>query len=256
MGSARDSFLKTARGSGRTLRLAAALSAAATCAAAAPASLSLSPDTVLQGMRYAGADIAVTASAPRAQAYMLRLLGPSGELHLMRKGRVWGVWMSVGEEDFEDVPALCLTATSPGLEPGAPEAVALGCPALARAANLSKEAELTTQMIELKRSEGLFGDAPGTVSVSEDGPGRSRLRAVLHLPAKAPPARYEVELFAKTPGGLEALAKAPLELRESGLPAALGRLLDRHPLLYGILAVLIACAAGLAIGYVFGKVEH
>ncbi|MFH1723312.1 MAG: TIGR02186 family protein [Elusimicrobiota bacterium] len=229
-------------------------------AAGAPAGaagmLKITPSEIRQGLSYHGSDITVIAASPEAGDLVLRCLGPAEDLRLRRKARAWGFWMNVGEVEFEKAPALCLVMTSPGLP--LEEASELGCRTLAgQGRREAADDELVSQLMKLKESEGLYSARTGGVEgLGSHGSGGSLVRAVFRLPAKAPPAEYRIELFGRRDGRFTLLGAEPFTVRRSGIPAYLTLLLERHPLLYGCFAVLFACAAGLAVGFIFGKGRH
>jgi hypothetical protein len=62
-----------------------------------------------------------------------------------------------------------------------------------------------------------------------------------------------VWLFAFRDGRLVTRTAETLELEEAGLVAFVSSLAETHGLAYGVFAVVIAVAAGLLVGFVFGS---
>lgn len=228
--------------------------------------IKIAPPEIKQGLGYRGADITVTAAVTAGQEVILRCLGPEKDARLRRKGRVWGFWMNVGDVVFERVPTLCLFMSAAGPAGGGKagkQEFELGCRALAaegaRSSRKEIDESLFSQFIKLKESEGLYSEKAGKIAAAGLAQnGKMSVRAVFRLPAKAAPATYTIELFGRGERGgrFVLLGKRPLVVIKSGASALLTRLLERHPLVYGCLAVLLACAAGLSVGFVFGKAGH
>jgi hypothetical protein len=114
--------------------------------------------------------------------------------------------------------------------------------------------DLFRELIVLKESEGLFSV---TVASDEDreatAGGGSSFGTALHIPARAPAGTCSVWLFAFRDGQLVTRAAETLELEEAGFVAFVSSLAETHGLAYGVFAVVIAVAAGLVVGFLFGS---
>jgi len=75
--------------------------------------------------------------------------------------------------------------------------------------------------------------------------------ATVSMPPRVPPGEYVVEVFALNHGNIVARTTDHLKVDEVGLPALLSALAFEHGGLYGVLASLIAIAAGLLTGLLF-----
>jgi hypothetical protein len=62
-----------------------------------------------------------------------------------------------------------------------------------------------------------------------------------------------VRLLAFRDGHVVTRAQSTFELEEAGFVAFVSSLADTHGLAYGIFAVVIAVAAGLLVGFLFGS---
>jgi len=86
----------------------------------------------------------------------------------------------------------------------------------------------------------------------EQGPdGAARFSCTVHLPALAPEGDYRFRLIGFREGRGEILAEKMLRLHEVGTVASMKSLAREHGLLYGIVAVATALAAGLLTGFLF-----
>jgi uncharacterized protein (TIGR02186 family) len=220
--------------------------------------LTVEPGRVEIGLLYDGVDLAVSAELEPAVDVAVLVTGPGSELVLREQARRWGLfWAPAGEVRFDDVPSLYLLRTTVGLESLAPapvlEELDIGYPALGARLGQTRDG-LFRELIALQESEGLFS---ATVGRDESGQtsatGGSVFRSVLHIPARAPASAYSVRLCAFRDGRLVTRAEGTFELEEAGFVAFVSSLAETHGLAYGVFAVVIAVAAGLLVGFLFGS---
>ncbi|MEW5733544.1 MAG: TIGR02186 family protein [Thermodesulfobacteriota bacterium] len=245
---------------------AAALSAllflvAAAPAAAAAGDITLSPATVPVSVFYGGAQVSLTAEIPAGSQAAVLVTGEEKELTLKKKGKRGGVlWMNVGTVSFGHIPVMYKLAFSQQPESLAPAAVLdrldLGYEGLAeRALGDDRSAErkhLFGELIKLKEKEKLFVVRTNGVAVAPSAQGPSRVTASFFLPPGAPIGAYDVRLFVFKDGEGELVSSGRVEIKRVGLVELTVDLARRHGLLYGILSVIIALAAGLLTGFAFG----
>jgi uncharacterized protein (TIGR02186 family) len=221
--------------------------------------LSVEPARVEIGLLHSGVDLAVSTEREPGVDLAVLVTGPASDLVLREQARRWGLfWAPAGQVRFEGVPSLYLLRTTTALEGLAPvhvlEDLGLGYPALRGALGGETRDDLFQELIVLKESEGLFS----VTVAADDGhraptTGASPFRTVLHIPARAPAHTYSVWLFAFRDGRLVTRTAETLELEEAGLVAFVSSLAETHGLAYGVFAVVIAVAAGLLVGFVFGS---
>ncbi len=82
-----------------------------------------------------------------------------------------------------------------------------------------------------------------------------RVSADFELPASIPPGDYDIRLIGYRDGTAELLASEVLTARRVGLALLISSLSEHHGLLYGILSVLLAIAAGFLTGMVFASAK-
>jgi hypothetical protein len=83
----------------------------------------------------------------------------------------------------------------------------------------------------------------------------TRVSADFELPASIPPGEYEIRLIGYHDGTAELLASETFATRRVGLALLISSLSEHHGLLYGILSVLLAVAAGFLTGIVFASAK-
>ena len=75
--------------------------------------LRLTPDSIRIGPFFNGSLVHVSGEIPAKSRAVVEIIGKRIEEQLLRKGRRWDIWMSVGEIDIEDAPCLLRTEHRP-----------------------------------------------------------------------------------------------------------------------------------------------
>ncbi len=217
------------------------------------------PSRVEMTMLYRGSSVHVSASVPTGAQVAIVLAGGERDLDLKRKGKVLGlIWMNVGDVRFEAVPSLYLLRTTCPLSqlagPEVRERLGLGLDALgSRSARAAADPSLFRELARLEWRDGLWNVAEAAVTLRAAASGDTTLaEADFLLPARTPPGEYRVRVYTFADGEAELAGEAGLRVEQAGVAALISDLAQRHGLLYGILAVVIAGAAGLLTGVVFG----
>lgn len=240
--------------------LAAAVVALSGAVPQARPSLVVEPSRVDVHMLYHRTTVHVTASVPVGAKVAVLLVGREQSLTLKRKGKVLGaIWMNVGDVTFEKMPNVYLLSTTGTLTGFAPPAarqhLELGFDALAERNRGRPTADsLFGDLVKLKERDGLWKVAEDGVTVTTDAAGDQALAAAdFVLPAKAPVGEYRVLAYTSLGGDTQLAGEGRVEVAQAGGAALITGLSRDHGLLYGILAVLIAGAAGLLTGVIFGR---
>jgi uncharacterized protein (TIGR02186 family) len=217
--------------------------------------LIVEPTRIEIGLLYSGADVTVTAETGPDTEVAVLLTGPSSELVMREQARRWGLfWAPAGEVSFESVPTLYRLRTTVEPEQLAPapllDELGIGYASLTKRLGAESRADLARELILLKESEGLFSS---TVTPAESVSGDELFRTRVHVPARAPAGSYVVRIFAFRERRLTGRAEETVELEQAGFVAFVSSLAKTHGLAYGIFAVVVAVAAGLLVGVVFGS---
>jgi uncharacterized protein (TIGR02186 family) len=218
------------------------------------------PQKLLIKSFYHGETIAIRALIPANDEVALRIMGPEEDLHLLEKGRVWGLWMNVRQVTFHHVPTVYLLQTSKSLSALADQKT-LGRLRMDYRSLLSdsldkeetsRKSFLIDELIKLKEHDRLYRIQEGSIQVKPLGNGSvDQIDVKLPLPAQISPGSYALELIGFHDGQGTLLQREFIEVRLSGFTDLLYRLAKEKGLLYGVLAVIVATLSGLAIGIVF-----
>jgi len=100
-----------------------------------------------------------------------------------------------------------------------------------------------------KAKKGLYLDVPGRVNFL----GNRLFRTTLSFPANVPTGTYTVEVLLVRNGGVVSAQTSPLLISKIGVGADVYRFANNYAMLYGIIAILIALAAGWIAAAAFRK---
>jgi uncharacterized protein (TIGR02186 family) len=222
----------------------------------------LKPSVIHIGAFYDGQPVSVSGVAPATSEVVVRVTGKRQDLELKKKGRALGIfWMNLDNVSFHKVPELYLLFTSKefreavGTNPGASGMGMVGLESLEGQIEIkptpADRHALFRELLKLKESEGLYAVRGDAVHYEKaQGPIKHFVATVL-MPSRLTPGDYLVETFALNHGEIVAKGADELKVDQVGLPALLSSLAFEHGGLYGILATLIAVAAGLLMGFLF-----
>jgi uncharacterized protein (TIGR02186 family) len=205
---------------------------------------------------YRGEGVRAWGEAPVHCQVVVNLSASREDASLPLKGKRGPFWVTVGKVRFESVPSVyMLKATAPVeqiLTPEQQDAYRLGIRGLTASMGVSGTGDrdlLVGELVRLKRDEGLYLFDAGGVTWSR----RGHYETNFFWPVRAPSGRYTVRAFAVRGGGVKASAEASVFVHKVGLEALISDLADRHGILYGLLAVLIAVATGVLAGGFFHR---
>jgi hypothetical protein len=227
---------------------------------AVAADLRLIPNSIRIGPFFSGASVRVSGKIPAGSRAIVEIIGKRIEEQLLRKGRHWDIWMSVGEIDIEDAPYLYFAlSTDPKEFSESSEEAEFGYAALKKRIYFKGDVhgiarkEILRRFIKLKEVENLYTEQPGALKISGPPEGIAEVEGSFRIPSRVPPGDYLVRLSVVDHGRLLHSETAHLDIRMKGLPAFLSSLSRRHGALYGLFAVAIAAVFGFFVGVVFRR---
>jgi hypothetical protein len=212
---------------------------------------------------FQGATITVSAEIPKDASAIVEVKGPTHKEHLLRQGRRGGLWMSVGEVTVEGAPSLYLVLSTPDVSSHLEGKTQWGYDALKQRitfeGSLPKQGRgaLFDQFVKLKESQGVYGVFPDSLKLTSTSGGQATYEGQFRLPGNIAPGTYPVVLSVLKGGKVVQQQSTELTIEMSGLPRFLTALAWNHSALYGLMAVLVALAAGFIMGFVFrSKAAH
>ncbi len=222
----------------------------------------LDPAVIHIGAFFNGEKVSVTGEVPASSEVVIRVKGKRQDLEFQKKGRVLGIlWMNRETVTFHQLPNVYLLYTAKSFEDmarlsgGKPGVQEINLNSLERQVDITPtpadKHALIGELLKLKASEGLYGVQQDAIHYGEIQGSTKSFAATLSLPPRLPLGEYGVEIFALNHGNIVARTTDHLKVDEVGFPALLSNLAFKHAGLYGILASLIAIAAGLLMGLLF-----
>jgi len=207
---------------------------------------------------YNGAAIPVTGQVPEGSQVVVRFTGkpdPNG-VTMKQKGRAMGLlWMNMNTLHFSNMPPVSLIATSAPLSGLGAAGEKLGLAGITESIAIEPASAdrkmLLPELLKLKKSEGLYREDEGAVTLEAPKDGRQAFRATINVPSRLFPGDYSIEVFAVKDGQLAGQNVAPITARLVGVPAFMANLAFNHGLWYGIFASVVAIIAGLLVGVIF-----
>ena len=108
-------------------------------------------------------------------------------------------------------------------------------------------------MVALKERDELYQIHAGGLKIIRNGTDTWKAEALFHLPSRLKAGSYDVTLWIVQDGVVVRERHAVFEAKLEGAPAFLNALARQHAVLYGIVAAVVAMAAGFFIGFVFHR---
>jgi len=224
--------------------------------------IEISPKKVEIDSFYHGERLALKGVIPAGCKPVIILLGERKEHSLKRKGKVGLLWMNVGNVTVKDAPEMYYLLTSvENLDALAPADVlaehGIGYDALRELISIeqgsSKNDEMFQEFIKLMEKMGLYKVSFSTIKLEREEANMAHFSATAPIPAQVPPGKYEAHLYCFTGRQLTSNSSAEFIVEKVGLTQWLSTLAFAHAATYGILSILVAVAAGLLMGLLFGS---
>lgn len=199
---------------------------------------------------FTGAKTTVFGALPEAGDVIIVVTGPMHTVTVRRKERVLGIWLNRSAVSFQSVPGFYWLASSRPLGEIASDdflkARRLKVQnlrfATAQPVSAPQMEEFRTALLHLRAWREEYALTPAPVTIM----GQRLYRADLTLPASAPTGEYLVTTYLLKGGALIGTEQIPLTLRKEGTTAALAGLALRYPVLYAMVAILLALFSGWA----------
>ncbi len=245
----------------RQLALAAFVTAAALMsprpALAAELVASLSNHLVAITTGFTGSSVLLFGAIDGTGDVVVVVRGPEAAEVVRRKARRLGIWMNDREVVFDNVPGFYAVASSRPLPLVFPNGLAglyqIGVDNLRLVPRASQPppaaAALRDALIRSKQRERLYGSVAGDIRFL----GNRLFRTDMWIPANAPVGTYTVSVYLVRDGDVVSAEITPLIVSRVGFEARVFEFAHRHSVAYGILAILVAAAAGWVANILFRK---
>ncbi len=183
--------------------------------------------------------------------------GPAEDFVVRRKDQIFGVWINNDSRTFTDVPGYYAVLSTRPLEEIARPTLLQRYQIGFRNLEFVTPADAAPQvlasfrdaLLRIKSSSRLYQEQPFSVGFIS----RSLFRGTLSLPSNVPTGHFSVEIFLFRHGEFLSKYETRLMIDKAGFERFIYDLAYQQPLIYGIAAVIIAVAAGLAASAMFRK---
>lgn len=183
--------------------------------------------------------------------------GPARPVTVRRKEKIAGIWVNHDSVTYPTVPGYYAIASTRPLEvtaePETLKALRIGIeniqPGLAAASAIDGTAQILPPdqenafwkaLIRNKRRDGLYFNVPGGVTFL----GQTLFRATVNIPSNVPVGLYTAKVYLLQDGEIIDTISSPLYIDKRGAERFVFRMAHSDPLLYGLIAVLVAAFAG------------
>lgn len=174
--------------------------------------------------------------------------GPSSPLIIRKKERRLGIWLNKREVQIDLAPSFYAVATTGPIADILTDTENLRyqitIPSAIRAVGLAEQtangADFMAALLRIRESEGRYRLDEGSVELSE----ATLFRADVILPANLIEGDYRVRMYITRGGVVIDTQDQVILVQKQGLERFINRLSKSQPLIYGLLSLLMAVAAG------------
>lgn len=218
--------------------------------------LGLSRDSISISTNFEGSEILIFGAIKREVAIpegpplqvIVTVSGPQETLTVRRKERLFGIWVNTDAVEVDAAPSFYAVATSrPWHEViketedlrhkvSIPRAIrSVGAPM-----TISDAESFTDALIRIRTRNDLYQLNEGTVEVEE----QTLFKTAIRMPANLTEGAYPTRVLLTRGGEVVADYETVIEVRKIGLERWLFNLSRQQPLMYGLMSLAIAIAAG------------
>lgn len=191
---------------------------------------------------------------------VVTLEAPTQALTVWQKERKLGIWLNAESVEVGAAPGFYAVATSGPLDqilsPEWDSRYRISLPLALRAfgggLNVEDAVPYTEALIRIREANGLYRLDEGSVKLVD----QTLFRADIRLPANLIEGDYKTRIFLLRDGEVVDVYRAPIEVRKVGLERWLYRLAFDQPLLYGLMSLAVAVAAGWGASAAFRRLRR
>ncbi len=186
---------------------------------------------------------------------LITIAGPSSPVMVRRKEKRYGIWMNVDAVEVDLAPSFYAIATSGPFERvlsqvedlrykvSIPRAIrSVGAPM-----TVTDAESFTDALIRVRSAKDLYQVLENTVLVSQE----TLFDTSIRLPANLTEGNYKVRIFLTRGGVVRDVHEGEIFVRKVGLERFLYNLAYEQPVVYGLMSLVIAIAAGWGASAVF-----
>ncbi len=227
--------------------------------------LGLSRDEVAITATFEGSDILIFGAikreapvAPGKLGVIITIAGPDTPVVVRRKDRRLGIWVNTDAVEVDAAPSFYAVASSGPLKDVLSDTEDLRNQVTIRrairsvGATVDDSAAFTRALIRIRAGSALYQVLEGEVDLEED----TLFRASVQLPANLTEGDYAARILLTRDGSIVDEYQTTIPVHKVGLERWLYNLAHNNALLYGLMSLAIAIAAGWGASAVFGLLRR
>ena len=218
----------------------------------------LSKDLIAITTRFTGAEVLLFGSTNGIGDIIVVVRAPESKVVVRRKKRTGGIWINSDRVIFKNVPGFYHVAATQPIMNLLPEKTLkkeqIGAKYLSmkpfKSVSEYQTSDFTKALIRNKEKVGLFNSKFNKVEFQNNRLFRTKVK----LPSNVPTGDYIATTYLISDGKIIERTDTPLQVLKTGFESNVFDFANQHPSLYGIVAILIALAAGWFAGVIFRNV--
>ena len=206
---------------------------------------------------------AVSRDAPMPENppdVIVTIEGPSAPVMVRRKSRELGIWVNTQSVRVTKAPAFYAIATTGPLHQILTQtedlrhqiSIGRAIRAVGAATQADDSPAFTEALIRLQTEAGAYLTAEGSVQMERG----TLFRADVVLPANLTEGLFRARIFLLRDGEVLDVQETVIDVHKDGIERFLHRLAFDHPVIYGLLALVIAAVAGWGASAAFGALRR
>lgn len=236
-------------------------------AAAEEVVLGLSRDTVSITTSFDGSDILIFGAVKREEPIrdeplevVITVEGPSHPVVVRRKERRLGIWVNTDSVEVDAAPSFYAVATTGPMQQVMSQTeiqrhnvtIDRAIRSVGAPMNIANSQDFTDAVIRIRERNGLYQMLEGQVSLDQ----QTLFRTAIDLPANLTEGVYLTRIFLTRGGAVVSSHETEIDVRKVGLERFLFTLSREQPMVYGIMALAIAIAAGWGASTAFRMMRN
>ncbi|MGV6848716.1 MAG: TIGR02186 family protein [Marinibacterium sp.] len=250
------------------LILTATLYLAATFAASSEeVVLGLSTDRVSITTSFNGSEILVFGAVKRETEVpdgpldvIIAVTGPSEPVVVRRKENKFGIWVNADALEVDAAPSFYAVATTRPLKEILSDtedlrwkiSIERAIRSVGAPSGISDTEHFTEAVIRIRQDEDLYQNLEDQVALDQD----TLFRTAIDMPANLTEGEYSARIFLVRDGNVVSHLETPIHVRKVGLERWLFTLSRQKPVVYGLMSLFIAIAAGWTASAAFSLLKR
>lgn len=186
---------------------------------------------------------------------IITVSGPSEPVTVRKKDRRMGIWVNTDSVEIDAAPSFYAVATSGPLTEVLTQtedqrhrvSVVQAIRSVGAPDQISDAQSFTEALMRIRANNELYVTAEGSVELVQE----TLFNAEVRLPANLVEGAYETRIFLTRGGEVTALYTDVIEVSKVGLERFIYTLAHEQPLVYGLMSIFIAIAAGWGASAIF-----